>query len=546
MAVRANKSDISSAGTIGHATSMGAGVSSAAKSSLVSSTPSKNSSHASLSLAPPAPSLNVSAIASTSSLAALAAASSVPSATFSASVATANATSTNPMTASSIIPASQPFAFSAVAKQSGSLASSDGNSVMHQFSAFAATLANNNVNSLQSAAANHTAMPNATLSTASAVVQQSAANADASLLSTAAGVGTAATPSNSRQTTNPATLANSSSSASSSVAAAAAISVTTAASAASTTANDHLSQSASVTTSAGVASQSQSNNMSQLHSVNAAASANSSASVTSSAATSVTLPAPAAHTVPLALAKNAQHQINGPTAAASASVTNPTTNALHDPAMSTLKSIAQEAIKRASTNDQQLLQPPQHLESVEQNSVMASADAVRTHALQQNQQQHQLQHQQQHNQHQLQFSGGNDLIGSGNNGNSAATTATSLTNNTNNNTVMSNGPTSMSGGIAAHAVSNNNKPATNEAHIPPLLGVAPLGTTPLQKEQQLQFQMMEASYYHLPAPNDSERLRPYMHRQPVQTPAHYPQVFVCVSVQFCRAKKTTECSVGYR
>lgn len=65
---------------------------------------------------------------------------------------------------------------------------------------------------------------------------------------------------------------------------------------------------------------------------------------------------------------------------------------------------------------------------------------------------------------------------------------------------------------------------TNEAHIPPLLGVAPLGTSPLQKEHQLQFQMMEQSYYHLPTPSDSERLRAYLHRQPVQTPAHYPQV----------------------
>lgn len=36
--------------------------------------------------------------------------------------------------------------------------------------------------------------------------------------------------------------------------------------------------------------------------------------------------------------------------------------------------------------------------------------------------------------------------------------------------------------------------------------------------------MMEAAYYHLPTPSDSERLRTYLHRQPVQTPQHYPQV----------------------
>ena len=65
---------------------------------------------------------------------------------------------------------------------------------------------------------------------------------------------------------------------------------------------------------------------------------------------------------------------------------------------------------------------------------------------------------------------------------------------------------------------------TNEAHIPPLLGVAPLGPSPLQKDHQLQFQMMEAAYYHLPTPSDSEKLTTYFHRTPVQTPAHYPQV----------------------
>lgn len=66
--------------------------------------------------------------------------------------------------------------------------------------------------------------------------------------------------------------------------------------------------------------------------------------------------------------------------------------------------------------------------------------------------------------------------------------------------------------------------ATTEAHIPPLLGVTPLGPTPLQKEHQLQFQMMEAAFYHLPQPIDTEKLQTYFHRYPVQTPAHYPQV----------------------
>lgn len=71
---------------------------------------------------------------------------------------------------------------------------------------------------------------------------------------------------------------------------------------------------------------------------------------------------------------------------------------------------------------------------------------------------------------------------------------------------------------------NSNNNATSEAHIPPLLGVAPLGPVPLQKEHQHQFQMMEAAYYHMPHPSDSERLRAYLPRNLCPTPAYYQQV----------------------
>lgn len=70
----------------------------------------------------------------------------------------------------------------------------------------------------------------------------------------------------------------------------------------------------------------------------------------------------------------------------------------------------------------------------------------------------------------------------------------------------------------------NNNNITSEAHIPPLLGVAPLGTVPLQKEHQHQFQMMEAAYYHMPHPSDSERLRAYLPRNICPTPSYYQQV----------------------
>lgn len=98
-----------------------------------------------------------------------------------------------------------------------------------------------------------------------------------------------------------------------------------------------------------------------------------------------------------------------------------------------------------------------------------------------------------------------------------------------NDTMQTNGPHSGSNHnnnvINANSLlkTNVHSSGTNEAHIPPLLGVAPLGPCPLKKEHQLQFQMMEAAEYHLPQPMDSEGLRSYLHRQPVQTPASYPQ-----------------------
>jgi CCR4-NOT transcription complex subunit 3 len=42
--------------------------------------------------------------------------------------------------------------------------------------------------------------------------------------------------------------------------------------------------------------------------------------------------------------------------------------------------------------------------------------------------------------------------------------------------------------------------------------------------------MMESAYYHMPTPSDSERLRTYLHRQSVQTPQHFPQVFFAMTI----------------
>lgn len=64
----------------------------------------------------------------------------------------------------------------------------------------------------------------------------------------------------------------------------------------------------------------------------------------------------------------------------------------------------------------------------------------------------------------------------------------------------------------------------SEAHIPPLLGVAPLGLVSLTKEMRFQYSMLESAFQHMPHPSDSERLRPYLPRNPCPTPAHYPQL----------------------
>ncbi|KAK4306809.1 hypothetical protein Pmani_021394 [Petrolisthes manimaculis] len=97
---------------------------------------------------------------------------------------------------------------------------------------------------------------------------------------------------------------------------------------------------------------------------------------------------------------------------------------------------------------------------------------------------------------------------------SSGAPTTTTTNSTSNN----NTNNSTSGGSAG----KNN--STSEAHIPPLLGVAPLGPAQLTVEHELQFKMLQAAFFHMPHPSDSERLRLHLPRQPCQTPLYYPQV----------------------
>jgi len=96
----------------------------------------------------------------------------------------------------------------------------------------------------------------------------------------------------------------------------------------------------------------------------------------------------------------------------------------------------------------------------------------------------------------------------------------------NHNSDLPPGYLDLSGGLSVLSqdmASGARSGGKTEAHVPPLLGVAPLGIVPLSKEQQLQYTMLEAAAHHLPHPSDSERLRPYLPRNPCHTPLYYPQ-----------------------
>jgi len=64
--------------------------------------------------------------------------------------------------------------------------------------------------------------------------------------------------------------------------------------------------------------------------------------------------------------------------------------------------------------------------------------------------------------------------------------------------------------------------ANQETFIQPILGVAPLGKTPLTKEQSQQLAILDCAYKKLPQASDPERMRSYLPRVPVNTPPFYP------------------------
>ncbi len=69
---------------------------------------------------------------------------------------------------------------------------------------------------------------------------------------------------------------------------------------------------------------------------------------------------------------------------------------------------------------------------------------------------------------------------------------------------------------------NLNNTTNQETFIQPILGVAPLGKTPLTKEQSQQLAILDCAYKKLPHPADTERIRNYLPRINVNTPPYYP------------------------
>ncbi|XP_043640681.1 CCR4-NOT transcription complex subunit 3 isoform X2 [Drosophila teissieri] len=185
-----------------------------------------------------------------------------------------------------------------------------------------------------------------------------------------------------------------------------------------------------------------------------------------------------------------------------------------------LKTMAQDAINRSAIDTNSLTQ--QHASSIDLRQQQSQKSLLQHFNSETNTNQQQLTSQQQLQNNSLPATAGS------NNGSSTGSGLMNVANATGQ---------PISGNAKTHTCQPQQM-ATTEAHIPTLLGVTPLGPTPLQKEHQMQFQMMEAAYYHLPQPMDTEKLQTYFHRAPVLTPAHYPQMPIYDTVEFYQRLST--------
>lgn len=93
-------------------------------------------------------------------------------------------------------------------------------------------------------------------------------------------------------------------------------------------------------------------------------------------------------------------------------------------------------------------------------------------------------------------------------------------------TTPTSGIGAMSVSLASHLTTpiTAPEPTTTTTHIPPLLGVTPLGSVRLSKEHFYQSALLDNAIHHIPQPSDSERLRHYLPRNPCPTPSYYPQL----------------------
>lgn len=66
-------------------------------------------------------------------------------------------------------------------------------------------------------------------------------------------------------------------------------------------------------------------------------------------------------------------------------------------------------------------------------------------------------------------------------------------------------------------------PTWTDTQLQPLLGVTPLGPVQLSQEKVYQLKMLESACKHLPQASDSEKVRPYLQRNPYPTPYYYHQ-----------------------
>ncbi|XP_074602002.1 CCR4-associated factor Not3 [Brevipalpus obovatus] len=102
--------------------------------------------------------------------------------------------------------------------------------------------------------------------------------------------------------------------------------------------------------------------------------------------------------------------------------------------------------------------------------------------------------------------------------------------------VSSSSVSNLTSSVSTGGVSSpsNMSVHSSEAHIPPLLGVAPLGPVKLPQQCIYQLHMLEAACRHTIHPIDSQRLRLYLPPNPCPTPSYYPQQALphCDSVDF--------------